>query len=142
MILEDNEIFRCLPKGDKARVNNLILYSPKGHWVKCIKCDEHFILDSTLYRVHLLFTHGFYADTCKSNDSKKRETNILKGMEVRQSRLLEKRMIHLQRRNGKLQLWSCRLRQFLTNMETTILLPTPKHRQDPEYTRKYNSVIQ
>jgi len=113
MILEDNEIFRCLPKGDKTRARNLILYSTNGHYVKCIKCDKYFMLDSTLYRVHLLFTHGFYAVTCMSNDSKKREDNILKGLEVRQSRILEKSMIRIKRRDGNLQLWSCRLRQFL-----------------------------
>jgi len=142
MILEDSNTFKCLPKGDKTRARNLILYSSHGHYVKCIKCDQHFILDSTVYRVHLLFTHGFYADTCKSNDSKKREDNILKGLELRQSRKLEKRMIRIGRRNGNLMAWSYRIRHFFENLNYTAILilpPTRTNKQDPTYTRTYKT---
>jgi len=141
MILEDSNIFKCLPKGDKTRARNLILYSSHGHYVKCIKCDQHFILDSTVYRVHLLFTHGFYAVTCTSNDSKKREWNILKGLEVRQSRKLEKQMIRIGRRNGNLMVWSYRIRFFFQNLDYTgalVFQPRP-HKQDPSYTRTYKT---
>jgi len=142
MILEKSSMFKCLRQGDKTRARHLILYSTHGHRVKCIKCDQIFVLDSTSYRVHLLFTHGFYADTCKTNDSKKREWNILKGLEVRQSRKLEKQMIRVRRRNSNLTVWSYRIRFFFDNLNYTAILvlpPTRTNKQDPSYTRTYKT---